>query len=141
MVAYFKDNRYVFVICSSTNLDTLATFYQAAKKNHIRTYSNRYVVEQLKNFTETAGKRAPSGIYTFEDVYPVHFDCELTSQNGWTGTQEELMREFGFLIFITKGNEDYAKWIERFSDKNPKVIYSMWEGYKTKGNKAFNGKS
>ena len=44
MVAYFKDNRYVFVICSSTNLDTLATFYQAAKKNHIRTYSNRYVV-------------------------------------------------------------------------------------------------
>ena len=138
MVEYFKDNRYVFVICSSTNLDTLATFYQAAKKNHIRTYSNPYVVEQLNNFTETAGKRAPSGIYTFEDVYPVHFDCKLPPKNGWEGTQEDLMRKYGFLIFITKGNEDYAKWIERFADKNPKVIYSMWEGYKTKGNKAFN---
>lgn len=133
MIEYFKENRYVFVICSSTNLDTLATFYQAAKKNNIRTYSNWYVVEQLKNFTETAGKRAPSGIYTFEDVYPV-----LRTEKREARRQEELMRKFGFLIFITKGNEDYAKWIERFADKKPKVIYSMWEGYKTKGNKAFN---
>lgn len=138
MTELFKKNRYVFVICSSTNLDTLASFYQAAKKNDMGVYSNWYVVDQLKNFTETAGKRAPSGIYTFDNVYSVGFGKTLISKNGWKGTQEELMRRFGFLIFITKGNKDYEKWVDRFEDLKPTVIYSMWEGYKTVGNKAFN---
>ena len=138
MTAHFKEHRYVFVLCSSTNLDTLASFYQAAKKNEMGVYSNWYVVDQLKNFTETAGRLAPSGIYTFEGVFPVNFGKTLVSKKGWKGTQEELMRRFGFLIFITKGNKDYAGWVERFRDLNPEVIYSMWDGYHEVGNKAFN---
>lgn len=138
MKAFFKDHRYVFVLCSSTNLDTLASFYQAAKYHQMGVYSNWYVVDQLENFSETAGKLAPSGIYTFEGVFPVNFGAKLVSKNGWKGTQEELMRRFGFLIFITKGNKDYAKWVERFRDLKPEVIYSMWDGYHEVGNKAFN---
>ena len=32
-IRLFKEHRYVFLICSSTNADTLATFYQAARRN------------------------------------------------------------------------------------------------------------
>lgn len=124
---FIKENRYVFVLCSSMNLDTIASFYHAAKENHRGVYANDYVVEQMQNFSKTAGKY--SGIYEFENVHAVNFDKQLISGWGWHGTQEDLMRRYGFVIFITKGNGFYENWVSRFSDLNPKVIYSMWDGY------------
>ena len=47
------------------------------------------------------------------------------------------MRKEGFLIVI-KADKKYKKWIERFSDLNPIVIYSMWKEYLNPKHKAYN---
>lgn len=130
---YFKENRYIFLLCSSTNLDSLWSFYKAAERNGMRFYSNGYVYKQLQNFKRYAGARAKS-LYQFKTVYPVNWNYPLNTVNM---TQEEFMREKGFVILIKEG-ERYKEWIERFEDLNPKIIYSMWEGYIDPAMKAYN---
>ena len=71
----FKDHRYVFLICSSTNLDSLASFYHAAASYGMGMYGNFYVYSQLKTFRETAGRAAP--FYDFKYAYEVRFDFVL----------------------------------------------------------------
>lgn len=130
---YFKDNKYIFLLCSSTNLDSLWSFYKAAEKNGMRFYGNGYVYKQLLNFKEYAGKKAKY-LYQFKSVYSIKWNGYLEKVKM---TQEEFMREKGFVILIKEG-EQYKKWIERFADLNPKIIYSMWEGYLDPTSKAYN---
>ena len=130
---YFKENKYIFLICSSTNLDSLWSFYKAAERNGMRFYSNRYVYNQLQNFKKYAGARANS-LYQFKSIYPVKWDKYL---NKLKMTQEEFMREKGFVILIKEG-ERYKEWVKRFADLKPKIIYSMWEGYIEPTSKACN---
>lgn len=131
-IKLFKKNRYVFLICSSTNLDSLATFYQAAQVCHRGMYANKYVYSQLKTFSETAGLY--TSLYKFQYTYLVNFDSILPGLNI---TQEAFMRKNGFLIII-KAEEKYNKWVKRFMDLNPVVIYSMWEGYLNPMKNAYN---
>lgn len=135
----FKEHRYVFLIISSTNLDSLVSFYRAAKKNKMYMYCyNYYLYKQLQTFSEVAGEK--SQWYQFKNVYTIDFEKQL-SHKLWDKdkSQEELMREHGFLCVI-KAEDKYNEWIERFKDKNPIVIYSMWDGYinKEKGKDAYN---
>ena len=131
---YFKEHRHVFLLCSSTNLDTLASFYQAGKKHRMQMFSNSYVHMQLKTFTKTAGRR--SSKYKFEKAWPISFGKQLEHKN-FKGTQEEFMRRFGFICVVKEG-EAYEKWIDRFKDCNPVLIYSMWEGYLDPKKSAYN---
>lgn len=124
----FSENKYVFLVCSSTNLDTLASFHKAALRNHMYTYCySKYLLGQLETFTKTAGAR--SNIYKFEKSYLVELDKKISHQY-WKEpkTQEKIMREKGFLCIIKPG-EKYAEWIDRFADLKPLVIYSLWDGY------------
>lgn len=126
--ALFQQNRYVFLICSSTNLDSLASFHKAALKNGMYTYCySNYLLGQLEIFTKTAGKH--SSLYQFHKTYLADFEKKLKHMS-WKEpkTQETLMRENGFLCII-KPEKRYAEWIERFQDLKPLVIYSMWDGY------------
>ena len=125
---YFREHRYAFLICSSTNLDSLASFYQAARANgmYLYTYSN-YVCQQLRTFTELAGARTE--LYQFEEVYVLRPDQEL-HHKAWSKPrkQKELMREHGFLALIKP--EDFCeKYINEFLDLKPVIVYSMWDGY------------
>lgn len=132
---YFKENKYIFLMCSSTNLDSLWSFYKAAEKNGMRFYSNGYVYNQLQNFKKYAGAKSKC-LYQFKSIYPVKWSKYLNKVNM---TQEEFMREKGFVILIKEG-EQYKEWIERFADLNPKIIYSMWEGYIDSKMKAYKEK-
>lgn len=136
----FKEYRYVFLIISSTNLDSLTSFYHAAKDNRMNMFCyNYYFYKQLQTFSNTAGERSPW--YQFKGVYTVDFQKQLRHELwGENKSQEEFMREYGFLCVI-KPDEKYHDWIERFKDKNPLVIYSMWDGYidAKKGKDAYNG--
>ena len=99
---------------------------------------NYYFYKQLKTFSESAGQKSPW--YKFENVYTVDFAKKLRHEL-WDKekTQEELMREHGFICVI-KADDKYNAWIEKFKDKNPLVIYSMWDGYidRKKGKEAYN---
>ena len=130
---YFRNHKYIFLLCSSTNLDSLWSFYCAAKRNGMGFYGNNYVFKQILNFKKYAGKRS-SVLYHFDKVYPVIFDLERMPNSA---AQEKIMRGNGFVAVIREG-ERYQKWIERFSDLDPKIIYSMWEGYLDKNQKGYN---
>ena len=116
------------MICSSTNLDSLASFYQAARRNGMYLYIyNDYVCQQLRTFTELAG--AKTDLYRFEKAYVLRPDQEL-HQKAWDKPrkQKDLMREHGFLALIK--SEDFCeKFINEFLDVKPVIVYSMWDGY------------
>lgn len=121
-IKLFKKNKYAFLICSSTNVDSLATFYQAAQAqgHKMNMYANDYVVDQLKIYQETAG--AHTDLYDFKYAFPFSRVKEKFEK------QEKMMRENGFVMVI-KAEEKYKKWIDKFVDLKPVVIYSMWDGY------------
>ncbi len=125
---YFREHNYAFLICSSTNLDSLASFYQAARRNGMYLYTyNEYVCQQLRMFTELAG--AKTDLYRFEKAYVLRPDQEL-HQKAWDKPrkQKDLMREHGFLAQIK--SEDFCeKFINEFLDVKPVIVYSMWDGY------------
>ncbi len=137
---YLKEHKYAFLICSSTNLDSLASFYQAAQmaafpfRRYLYTY-NDYYCAQLKTFSDTAGSF--SAVYQFENVYRLGLDDELSSPK-WdkTKTQKEVMEKAGFLAII-KPEEWCEKFLDPFIDdyrmkkidQMPVIIYSMWDGY------------
>lgn len=142
---YFRQHKYVFIICSSTNLDSLASFYQAGKKNgrkrgsdmRLYTYSD-YVCQQLRTFTERAGAR--TGLYKFKDVYTLQPELEL-SHPLWDKPkkQKELMAEHGFIALIKL--EDFCeKYIDEFLELKPVIVYSMWDGYLDPDEKGYNPK-
>ncbi len=134
---FFAKHKYAFLVCSSTNLDTLASYHKAALKNHMYTYCySKYLLGQLETFTKTAGERAD--LYKFDKTYLVELDKEFRHKY-WKEpkTQEKIMRENGFLCIIKPG-ERYAKWVERFADLKPFVIYALWDGYLDSARDAYN---
>lgn len=137
---YLKEHKYAFLICSSTNLDSLASFYQAAQmaaspyRRYLYTY-NDYYRTQLKTFSDTAG--GFSDVYQFENVHRLCLERELKLEK-WkkSTTQKELMEKTGFLAVI-KPEEWCEKYVDPFIDdfkagaidQMPVIIYSMWDGY------------
>ena len=130
----FKENKYIFLICSSTNVDSLATFYNAGENNSMKMFVNGYIYEQIKNYREDVGN---SDLYSFKYVYKYEPDRKIyLKRTKKVVTQEEIMRTEGFITVI-KAEEGYKKWLERFKDLKPLVIYSMWEGYINPEHKAY----
>lgn len=141
--ALFENNKYVFLKISSTNVDSLATFYHAARKNGMGFYCNRYVLKQLKTFSD-AGRKY-SRYYDFKKVWPILFTNPKAMNNpkykrGYEG-QRRHMREEGFVILVSE-YDNYDKLIEEFSDLPTIFLYSLWDGYITKerGKGAYNEK-
>lgn len=127
---YFRQHRAVFLVCSSTNLDSLASFYQAADacKMHLYAYS-AYVCWQLETFAQIAGAKTPLYRFDRKKVHVLNLEQELHHPT-WKKPkkQKELMREHGFLALIKL--EDYCeKYIDAFLDQKPVIVYSMWDGY------------
>lgn len=111
----FRDHRHVFLLVSSTNLDSIITFYQAARARDIPMYCNSsYFSSQLKTLGQYA--REYLGIDGLEDVK--QFD----------NTSDETLNQ-GFITLINAYSYDL---VERFKDCHPVVVYSMWEGYVTR---------
>lgn len=144
---FLKQHKYAFLICSSTNLDSLASFYQAAQMaatpfgRYLYTY-NAYLANQLKTFSETAGEF--SEVYQFQNVHVLDLDKKLKAKK-WSKalTQKELMEYTGFLAII-KPEEFCEKYMDAFTtayregkiSEMPVLIYSMWDGYIEPENKA-----
>lgn len=119
-----KVRRHAFLLCSSTNLDSLASFCQAAKELRIPIICNGYQKEVFQIYNDTAGEK--SEIYQFKHVYTFGDDHHLRQ---WKGiSQEEYIREHGFLMLV-KAEDSYVRRMEPFEDLEPILIYSMWEGY------------
>lgn len=125
-----EENKYAFLVCSSTNMESLASFHNAiweynkGKVDKKAFYANRYVMKQIELYRETAG--AADERLQFKKTYALegmkYYNPKLHM------TQLEFMKKNGFLMLIGTG-EGYKKYLNEFKDKNPLLIYSMWKGY------------
>lgn len=137
------ENKYVYLICSSTNMESLASFHKAVlfsnsnkerkgDEEHYRAmYVNHYVKEQMDLFASAE----PDITWGFHKANPFEQQGRFNEALGMS--QMEYMEKNGFLILIGK-SDSYKKYIEPFRDKNPLLIYSMWKGYVSDKNKETN---
>ena len=128
------ENKYAFLICSSTNMESLASFHKAVLiSNSIKEksgnkdfkramYINHYVKEQMDLFASAE----PDITWGFRKANPFEQQGKYNEKLGMS--QREYMEENGFLILLGK-SDAYKKYIEPFKEKNPLLIYSMWDGY------------
>ncbi len=112
----------VFVMCSSTDMERLATFYAANKRLKYRPLvCDRFQKNILEIFTESAGEHSP--LFRFDKVYD--FNPTNTKLLDW-------MTDKGFCMFVRAIDKfkDYYQTLASQLDSNETVlIYSMWKEY------------
>ena len=137
----FKEKKYVFLKISSTNADSLLSFYRAARVNGMGFYAPDHVLEQMKLFEEMSESSYFSYCYTPSWPLLHRNESENTCEKykrAFTA-QRCHMREEGFVAVVSEYDEDL---FEEFADLDPILIYSMWGGYidKELGGDAYNEK-
>lgn len=117
-----RDNNCVFVLCSSTNIDTIAEFYNAAiaNKKLFIVCEDEFQLEILRIVTENS----TSAFYNFRRQKIYTYGENL----------HNLMDKVGF-CFIGRANYATQKAMGAFPDNL--LIYSMWSGYLDKKHAAF----
>ena len=121
----FQRHRQNFIICSSTNFDSLNGFCEAAAKAHLPIYAHPHLAAQMKAFPGIEEKHR--NVYHFPDV---------------TGRPPKKLlsdRPQAFVCLIgtlmnPKSFDYYADILRTFPDAQ--IIYSMWTGYLRKGSSA-----
>ena len=107
-----KESKYVFVLCSSTNIDRIGAFYHANPKGRMF-ICNEYIKENLDIVTQRHSDK--SSFYDFSKAL------------AWKGYLEKTMQAKGFCMLIQQGGLA-PRVMERFKD-NSLIIYSMYTGY------------
>ncbi|MFA6619420.1 MAG: MBL fold metallo-hydrolase [Candidatus Neomarinimicrobiota bacterium] len=117
-----KQYKNVFVMCSSTDMERLATFHAANKNKYRRPFvCDDFQKSVLNIFTETVGKE--SSLFDFGDSYS--FRIDNTKLLSW-------MNDKGFCMLVraTDKFNDYLSFLDLQLDKSETVlIYSMWKEY------------
>ena len=122
VVELMKQFKNVFVMCSSTDMERLATFYAANKEMGGRPFvCDDFQKSVLDIFSETAGKE--SSLFSFGKPYSF-----------WKGNTKLLnwMLDKGFCMLVraTDKFDDYFMFLEPHIDRTETVlIYSMWKEY------------
>jgi len=122
-----QDNKNVFVMCSSTNIDSIASFYKAAHETKKVIVTDKYQVLNLDIVAEQA-KNDPdvSDLYNFRQ----HTVYEYSTGNT---KLHDFMLDKGFCMFV-RAIPYFEEPLQRFADcNNSLLIYSMWEGYLQEG--------
>lgn len=106
------ENKYAFVLCSSTNFDRIASVCSVMPKEKY-CICDDYQYEMIQYLRQTAGVK--SALYACDGI--LRYGRNL----------DERMAEKGFCMFVRSGNPFHRQIMERFPDAV--VIYSMWKGY------------
>lgn len=118
IMAHYKN---VFVMCSSTDMERLATFYSANKHLKRPLVCDRFQKSILDIFTESAGERTP--LFNFNKVYDF---------NPANGKLVNWMTDKGFCMFIRatdKFKDYYQSLVSQLDSSETTLIYSMWKEY------------
>ncbi|MDE5999551.1 MAG: MBL fold metallo-hydrolase [Bacteroidaceae bacterium] len=126
-----KEHKYVFVHCSSTDMERLASFKNATRQmpSHRPLLADKYQKDLLDIFSITAGqKRSSTGkestCFKFGTIY-MYEDRNIKLKN-W-------MISNGFTMFVRSSEKFHSLLDQIFSilptSERPILIYSMWDGY------------
>lgn len=118
---YMANNKNVFVLCSSTNIDSIASFYNACIKN-----KKPFIVcdKYQSDILDIVTKSSKSSFYDFTRIKPYIYGNNL----------HDLMEKAGFCMMI-RVNYASKQAVKAFA--NNLLIYSMWNGYLDKNRAAF----
>lgn len=119
-----KKHKYVFVMCSSTDIDRLSSFFHASKEAHRLFVCDKYQDEIISRVRELAGCKGP--YYSFNGrIYSF-----LNSRFGMNDKQQKFMNDIGFCLLVRTGHyRQVKKLIDLLGQENCHLIYSMWSGY------------
>ncbi|MCX6238035.1 MAG: MBL fold metallo-hydrolase [Bacteroidia bacterium] len=121
VIELMKQYKNVFVMCSSTDMERLATFHAANEEIGRKPF----VCDDFQNsvlgiFSETAGKESP--LFRFKAY---DFSKTNTKLINW-------MQDKGFCMLVraTEKFDDYLAFLNPQIDRNETVlVYSMWKEY------------
>ena len=128
-IQVLREHKYVFALCSSTDIDRLASFHAACKATGSVFLVDGYQHRVLDVFSEYSGKKSP--LYNFNHIF------ELSGHKAYRIPKiKDYLRDKGFLMPVRMNSlwllEDM---LQVFNDEDPWLIYSMWSGYAEKGGK------
>ena len=108
----FKENKYNFVMCSSTNIDRIAAIHKASLKAGKMFICDEYQKEILM-YIDSVSR---SGLYKFENEVKSYGTNLL-----------EYMRKNGFVMLVR--DNWISNQIMKEFQQDKTFIYSQWEGY------------
>ena len=114
------DNKHVFVLCSSTNIDTIASFYRAAQDMGRLAVGDGF----QRSILEVVIARYRDSIYDLKKTAVLLPDKPQCAEK--RGKCLRMMRNMGFCMF-TRATPFFEDTLALFPDNT--IIYSMWEGY------------
>lgn len=117
-----KQYKNVFVLCSSTDLDRLATFHSANLEMRNRPFvCDKYQKDVLKIFSDSAGKHSP--LFIFKKPYT--FSVTNPKLIKWIQDEGVCM-----LVRATDKFNDYIDYLmPQLKKEETILIFSMWKEY------------
>ena len=139
----FKENKFNFVIVSSTNIDRVFALYHAAKNARRCFVCDSYQTKVLKIVSESHKQYT-----TFYDIdydqktNPVGRFFELkrigSKAFNFAGKLKPYLDKHGFCMLI-RPNDNFKPILNEYHKSvETKIYYSMWNGYLDKSKPAFN---
>ena len=113
--SYIQDGKYVFVMCSSTNIDRIMGIWQNMPTDKVLicdAYQKKILDTVINN------------VYYESSLYRRH-DSPLVIDKG---RYPKYYMEHGF-VSLVRGTENFISKIKEFPKDDVRIIYSMWTGY------------
>jgi ABC-type oligopeptide transport system ATPase subunit len=133
VIKLMKEYKNIFVMCSSTDMERLATFHAANKEMKARPFvCDDFQKNVLEIFSDSAGKK--SALFDFGEPYAFWKENDKLIQ--W-------MQDKGFCMLVraTDKFNDYIEFLLPLLEKDKTIlIYSMWKEYANPKSKHANKK-
>ena len=113
--SYIQDGKYVFVMCSSTNIDRIMGIWHNMPTDKVLicdAYQKRILDTVIDNvyYDSSLYRRPDSPLVLDIGAYPKYY-----MDNGF--------------VSLVRGTENYISQIKKFPKDDVRIIYSMWTGY------------
>jgi len=138
----FIENKYNFVIVSSTNIDRLFALYHAAKRAGRCFVCDTYQTNILKIVSELHKKYTKFYDIDYDQKNPAGRFIKLKQIARkpfiFPGRLKPYLDEHGFCMLV-RPNDSFKPLLNKYSKlKETKIYYSMWKGYLDESNTAHN---
>ena len=113
--SYIQDGKYVFVMCSSTNIDRIMGIWQNMPTDKVLicdAYQKRILDTVINN------------VYYESSLYRRHDSPRVLNK----GPYPKYYMDYGF-VSLVRGTEYFISHIKEFPKDDVRIIYSMWTGY------------
>ena len=119
-VSLLKKHKYVFALCSSTDIDRLTSFHQACKETNRNFLCDMY----QKSVLDIFAKYMEVELFKFNKLFTIHKPYTANPK-----IKAKLGHE-GFLMPVRASQIELIKdMLKEYDDEPAYLIYSLWQGY------------